>query len=86
MVDIAILQEVKPSDPKYTVRKCPSYEIWTAAAGTANCRGVAPLVRENADGAFTIENEKVIKSNVILCEMETGRHKWWFVIGCYLPP
>ena len=81
MVDIAVLQEVKITDPKYATKKWAGYRIRMAAAETANCGGVALLVKENDDWAFTDENKKVIGPNVISCEMVTGRHKRW----CLLP-
>ena len=86
MVDIAVLQEVKITDTRFATRKWAGYEILTAAAGTANCGGVALLVRESDGHSFSIENAKVIGPNVISCEMVTGRHKRWFIVGCYLPP
>ena len=86
MVNIAVLQEVKIKDPKYATRKCAGCETLTALAGTANCGGVALLVMENDDWAFTIKNEKVVRPNDISCEMVTGLHERWFVVGCYLPP
>ena len=43
-------------------------------------------MRENNDGAFTIENEKVIGKNVILCKMVMGQHNQRFIVGYYLPP
>ena len=86
MGDITVVQEVKIKDAKYTTRKWEGYEILTASVGTANCGGVSLLVRENDDWAFTIENEKVVGPNVVSCEMVTGPHKRWFVVGCYLPP
>ena len=84
--DIAFLQEVKIKDPKFATKRFDGYEIRTAAAGTARCGGVALLVRENNEWAFTVENEKVVGPNVISFELVTGRHKRWFVVGCYLPP
>ena len=72
MVDIAVLGEVKITDPKYATKKWAGYEIWTAATGTANCGGVNLPVREKDNRAFTVENEKVVGSNVISCEMVTG--------------
>ena len=45
MVDIAVLQEVKITDPKFAARKWAGYKILTAAAGTANCGGVALLMK-----------------------------------------
>ena len=50
----------------------------TVAAGTANCGGVALLVKEKDDGAFSAENAKVIGPNVISCKRVTARHKRWF--------
>ena len=75
MVNIAVLQEMKITNPKYATKKWAGYEIRTTAAGMANCGGVALLVRENNNWAFTVENEKVIGQNVISCKMVTGRHK-----------
>ena len=86
MVDIAVQQEVKITDPKFATRKWAGYKILTAAAGTANCGGVALLVRENDNWAFSVENAKVIGPNIISCELVTGRHTRWFIVGCYLPP
>ena len=75
---------MKIKDAKFATRKWAGYDILTASAGTAKCGGIALLVMEN--DAFTIENEKVVCPNVISFEMVTGRHKRWFVVGCYLPP
>ena len=85
MVDIAVLQEVKITDPKFAARKWAGYKILTAAAGTANCGGIALLVKEKDGGSFSFENAKVIGTNVISCELVTGQYKSWLIVGCYLP-
>ena len=65
MVDITVLQEVKITNLKYALKKWAGCEIQTVAAGTVNCRGVALLVKENSDWAFTVKNKKVIVPNGI---------------------
>jgi exonuclease III len=85
-VDIAFIQEVKITDPRFATKRWAGYDIRTSAAGTAHCGGVALLVREDDDYTFTVENEKVVGANVISFEMVTGRHKRWFVVGCCIPP
>ena len=83
-VDIAFVHEVKIEDPVYATKQWAGYDILTSAAGSKNCGGVALMVRETDD--FLVENAKVVGSNVISFEMVTGKHKRWFVVGCYKPP
>ena len=85
MGDITVVQEVKIKDAKYATRKWEGYELLTASVGTANCGGVALLVRENNDWAFTIEIKKAVGPNVISCEIVTGPWKRWLVVGYHLP-
>jgi hypothetical protein len=45
MVNIAVVKEVKITDPKYATKSRAGYEIWTAAVETASCRKVALIIR-----------------------------------------
>ena len=44
------------------------------------------MVMESDNWASSVENVQVIGPNIVYCEMVTGRHKRWYIVGCYLPP
>ena len=80
-VDIAVLQEVKITNPQFATRRYEGYDVLTAAAGRDTngkaggaCGGVALLVRAD-DKRFVVENAEVVGKNVISCEVVTRSGK-----------
>ena len=72
-VNIAVVQEVKITDPQYANKDSNRYEIWTAALVSQNCGGVALIVQENDRYNFTVENEKTVGPNNVSYKMVCGR-------------
>ena len=76
--------ETKFLDPTFATKRWAGYDIKTAAAGTTSCGGVALLARKN-DWA-TVENAKVVGTNVLSFELVLNKKERFFVVGCYFPP
>ena len=83
-VDIAVVQETEFLDTDFATKWWAGNEIKTAAAGTTSCGGVALLARKH--DLATVENAKVVGTNVLSFELVLNKKERFFVVGCYFPP
>ena len=81
--NVAVTQEVKSKDPKFSPRTGFGYQIHTTAAGTANLGGGSLLMRE--DGSFGVLEAKIWGPNVVSFQLQVGQKEedHWACSGCW---